>query len=197
MTNVQRQPSPLATLALLPALAENWWLVLLRGIASILFGVLAFVWPGLTVFWLVLLFAAYAIVDGVIALWAAATGPGVMAPRWWLVVIGLLGIAAGVVTFMYPAMTAIVLLYFIAGWMIASGVFTIVGAIMLRKEIEGEWWLILNGALSILIGLFMFFQPGAGALALIWLIGAYALIVGVTLVMLAFKLKKSQAVLIA
>ena len=178
MTNVQRQPSPLATLALLPALAENWWLVLLRGIASILFGVLAFVWPGLTVFWLVLLFAAYAIVDGVIALWAAATGPGVMAPRWWLVVIGLLGIAAGVVTFMYPAMTAIVLLYFIAGWMIASGVFTIVGAIMLRKEIEGEWWLILNGALSILIGLFMFFQPGAGALALIWLIGAYALIVG-------------------
>lgn len=192
MTNVQRQPSPLATLALLPALAENWWLVLLRGIASILFGVLAFVWPGLTVFWLVLLFAAYAIVDGVIALWAAATGPGVMAPRWWLVVIGLLGIAAGVVTFMYPAMTAIVLLYFIAGWMIASGVFTIVGAIMLRKEIEGEWWLILNGALSILIGLFMFFQPGAGALALIWLIGAYALIVGVTLVMLAFKLKSHK-----
>jgi uncharacterized membrane protein HdeD (DUF308 family) len=192
MTNVQRQPSPLATLALLPALAENWWLVLLRGIASILFGVLAFVWPGLTVFWLVLLFAAYAIVDGVIALWAAATGPGVMGPRWWLVVIGLLGIAAGVVTFMYPAMTAIVLLYFIAGWMIASGVFTIVGAIMLRKEIEGEWWLILNGALSILIGLFMFFQPGAGALALIWLIGAYALIVGVTLVMLAFKLKSHK-----
>jgi uncharacterized membrane protein HdeD (DUF308 family) len=192
MTNVQRQPSRLATLALLPALAENWWLVLLRGIASILFGVLAFVWPGLTVFWLVLLFAAYAIVDGVIALWAAATGPGVMAPRWWLVVIGLLGIAAGVVTFMYPAMTAIVLVYFIAGWMIASGVFTIVGAIMLRKEIEGEWWLILNGALSILIGLFMFFQPGAGALALIWLIGAYALIVGVTLVMLAFKLKSHK-----
>ena len=138
------------------------------------------------------MFAAYAIVDGVIALWAAATGPGVMAPRWWLVVIGLLGIAAGVVTFMYPAMTAIVLLYFIAGWMIASGVFTIVGAIMLRKEIEGEWWLILNGALSILIGLFMFFQPGAGALALIWLIGAYALIVGVTLVMLAFKLKSHK-----
>jgi uncharacterized membrane protein HdeD (DUF308 family) len=173
-------------------MAENWWLVLLRGIASIIFGVLAFVWPGLTVFWLVLLFAAYAIIDGIIALWAAATGPGVMAPRWWLVVIGLLGIAAGVVTFMYPAMTAIVLLYFIAGWMIASGVFTIVGAIMLRKEIEGEWWLVLNGALSILIGLFMFFQPGAGALALIWLIGAYALIVGVTLVMLAFRLKRHK-----
>ena len=192
MTNVQRQPNSIAALALLPALAENWWLVLLRGIASILFGVLAFVWPGLTVFWLVLLFAAYAIVDGVIALWAAFTGPGVMAPRWWLIVIGLLGIAAGVVTFMYPAMTAIVLLYFIAGWIIASGVFTIAGAVALRKEIEGEWWLILNGALSILIGLFMFFQPGAGALALIWLIGAYALIVGVTLVMLAFKLRSHK-----
>jgi uncharacterized membrane protein HdeD (DUF308 family) len=192
MANVQRQPSSLASPALLPALAENWWLVLLRGIASILFGVLAFVWPGLTVFWLVLLFAAYAIVDGVIALWAAATGPGVVTPRWWLVVIGLLGIAAGVVTFMYPAMTAIVLLYFIAGWMLASGVFTIVGAISLRKEIEGEWWLILNGALSILIGLFMFFQPGAGALALIWLIGAYALIGGVILVMLAFRLKSHK-----
>jgi uncharacterized membrane protein HdeD (DUF308 family) len=192
MANVQPQRPSFPALALLPALADNWWLVLLRGIASILFGVLAFVWPGLTVFWLVLLFAAYAIVDGVIALWAAFVGPGGMAPRWWLVVIGLLGIAAGVVTFLYPAMTAIVLLYFIAGWMIASGVFSIAGAIALRKEIEGEWWLILNGALSVLIGLFMFFQPGAGALALIWLIGAYALVIGVTLVMLAFRLKKHK-----
>src|ERR671924_259365 len=106
MANVQRHPSsgpsPSGSSLILPALAENWWLVLLRGIASIVFGVLAFVWPGLTVFWLVLLFAAYAIVDGVIALWAAFTGPGVMTPRWWLVVIGLLGIAAGVVTFLYP-----------------------------------------------------------------------------------------------
>jgi uncharacterized membrane protein HdeD (DUF308 family) len=192
MTNVQRQPSSLAALGLLPALADVWWLVLLRGIASIIFGVLAFVWPGLTVFWLVLLFAAYAIVDGVIALGAAFSGSGGMTPRWWLVIVGLLGIAAGIVTFMYPAMTAIILLYFIAGWMIASGVFTVVGAIALRKEIEGEWWLVLNGVLSVLIGLFMFFQPGAGALALIWLIGVYALVMGVTLVMLAFRLKRHK-----
>jgi uncharacterized membrane protein HdeD (DUF308 family) len=189
MANVQRPVPPIGAGLILPSLAENWWLVLLRGIASILFGVLAFVWPGLTVFWLVLLFAAYAIVDGVLSLWAAFTGPGVMVPRWWLVVVGLLGIAAGIVTFMYPGMTAIVLLYFIAGWMIASGVFTIVGAIALRKEIEGEWWLVLNGALSVLIGLFMFFQPGAGALALVWLIGAYALLIGISLVMLSFRLK--------
>jgi uncharacterized membrane protein HdeD (DUF308 family) len=191
MAQPQTQPGrQLAEPSLLAALAEGWWLLLLRGIAAILFGVLAFIWPGLTLFTLVFLFAAFALVDGILALWVAIAGPGGMVPRWWLVVIGLLGIAAAVATFMWPGMTALVLLYFIASWAIVTGVFTVVGAIILRKEIEGEWLLVLSGTLSVLIGVFMVLQPGAGALALVWLIGAYAMVFGITLAALAFRLKK-------
>jgi uncharacterized membrane protein HdeD (DUF308 family) len=191
MTNVQARP--LAGPILLRALAENWWLLLLRGVAAILFGILAFIWPGLTLFTLILLFAAYALVDGIFALWAAVAGTsGDMVPRWWLVVIGILGVAVAAVTFMWPGTTALVLLYFIAGWSIASGVFTIVGAIRLRKEMEGEWLLILSGAVSLLFGLLLFFQPGAGALALIWLIGGYAIVIGIILVVLALRLRQHK-----
>jgi uncharacterized membrane protein HdeD (DUF308 family) len=198
MANVQRDADPgrpLTPPSLVRLLAENWQLVLLRGIAAIIFGILALVLPGLTLFLFIMLFGAYALVDGAFALWTAFTGggaPGNMMPRWWLVLIGLLGIATAVITVLWPGVTGLVLLYFIAAWALASGVFTIIGAIRLRKEIEGEWLLIANGALSILIGLIMFFYPAAGALALVWLIGAYALMFGGILVALAFRLRRHK-----
>ena len=173
---------------MLHALAKNWWLVLLRGICAIAFGVLAFIWPGMTLVTLVLLYGAFALADGVFALAAAVMG-GSPVPRWWLVVVGLLGIAAGIVTFAWPGMTAILLLLFIAGWAIATGVMQIIGAIRLRKEIDNEWWLIAGGVLSVLFGLVIVAQPGAGALALLWGIGAYAIIYGIILVALAFRLR--------
>jgi uncharacterized membrane protein HdeD (DUF308 family) len=138
---------------------------------------------------LILFYGAYVLVDGVLAIVAAITG-GTPAPRWWLAVVGLLGIAAGLLTFMMPGLTALVLLYFIAGWAIATGVFQIIGAIRLRKEIDNEWLLILCGVISVLFGIAMFMAPGAGALALIWVIGIYAIIIGVLLVGLSFRLKK-------
>jgi uncharacterized membrane protein HdeD (DUF308 family) len=171
------------------ALAKNWWLLLLRGIAAIIFGVLAFVWPGLTLLTLILFYGAFALVDGVLAIMAAVTG-GAPAPRWWLALVGLLGIAAGLLTFLMPGVSALVLLFFIAGWAIATGVLQIIGAIQLRKEIDNEWLLILGGVISVLFGVAMMLAPGAGALALVWVIGIYSVVLGVTFVALAFRLKK-------
>jgi uncharacterized membrane protein HdeD (DUF308 family) len=175
--------------AMVHALAKNWWLLLLRGVAAIIFGLLTFAWPGLTLLTLILFYGAFALIDGVLAIIAAITG-GAPAPRWWLAIVGLLGIGAGLLTFLMPGLTALVLLYFIAGWAIATGLFQIVGAIKLRKEIDNEWLLILGGIISVLFGVAMMLAPGAGALALVWVIGAYSVVIGVIFVALAFRLKK-------
>jgi uncharacterized membrane protein HdeD (DUF308 family) len=193
MTNTQTPSGPapaLADLPLLRALAENWWLLLLRGIAAVAFGILAFIWPGLTLLTLIFFWGAYAIVDGGLALWAAASGKGgEMAPRWWLAIVGIAGILAGLLAFIWPGVTALVLLVFIACWAIVTGVLQIWGAIRLRKEIEGEWLLILSGALSIVFGVVLLVSPGAGALAVVWLIGWFAILVGGIYIALAFRLK--------
>jgi uncharacterized membrane protein HdeD (DUF308 family) len=115
-----------------------------------------------------------------------------MAPRWWLAVVGLCGVVAGVLTFMMPGVTALVLLYFIAAWAIVTGVLEIVGAIKLRKEIDNEWMLILGGALSVVFGVGVFLLPGAGAIALIWVIGAYAAAAGVLQIALALRLRNHK-----
>ena len=174
-------------------LARNWWLFLLRGIAALTFGVLSLIWPGISLVTLVLFFGAYALVDGVFALAAAIIGRGNAEVRWWLVFVGLLGIGIGIATFLWPGLTALTLLFFIAGWIIATGVLQIIGAIELRRVIEDEWWLILDGALSVLFGILLFIRPGAGALALIWLIALFAIAYGILMVGFAFKVKKLKA----
>jgi uncharacterized membrane protein HdeD (DUF308 family) len=187
MTNVAATP-PAAPRLLLHALAKNWWLLLLRGVAAIVFGILTFVWPGITLLTLVLFYGAFALVDGVLAIAAAIMG-GQPAPRWWLAIVGILGIGAGIVTFAWPGITALLLLMFIAGWAIAMGIFEIVGAIRLRKEIDNEWWLIACGVMSVIFGVIMILQPQAGALALLFVIGAFAILHGIGLVWFAFKLR--------
>lgn len=174
----------------LHALAKCWWLLLLRGIAAVLFGLLAFIWPGLTLVTLVLLYGAFALVDGVISLAAAFTGSTKPVPTWWLVVVGLLGIAAGMVTFAWPGITAILLVLFIGAWALVHGIFEIIGAIKLRKEIDNEWMLILGGALSVLFGLIVLIAPGAGALGLIWAIASYSIVFGILFIALALRLRK-------
>ena len=186
----QRGLAPGATL--IHALAKNWWLEVLRGVAAIIFGFLALANPGIALVTLVLLWGIYALIDGVLAIAAAVMGGNPM-PRWWLAIVGLAGIGAGVMTFVYPVITAFVLLIFIAVWAIVLGIFEIYGAIKLRKEIEGEWFLILSGALSVLFGLLLLARPGAGALAVIWIIGAYAIILGIIYVMFGLKLRKHAA----
>ena len=178
---------------LLRALAANWWLVLLRGLASIVLGVLAFAWPGLTLLTLTLVWGAYTLADGILALGAAIMG-GTMAPRWWLALAGVVGILAGLVAFLSPAFAATILLLIIATWAILVGLLQIWGAIRLRKEIEGEWLLALGGLLALGFGVAILIQPDAGALALVWLIGAFALISGFSFVGLAMRLRRLRRV---
>jgi uncharacterized membrane protein HdeD (DUF308 family) len=171
------------------ALARNWWLLAIRGVAAILFGIGAFVWPGITLGVLVLLFGAYALIDGVVAIIAGFSARKEQ-ERWWMMIItGAVGILTGILTFMWPGITALVLLYFIAGWAIVTGVFEIAAAIRLRKEMEGEWMLILAGIASVLFGILLIILPGAGALAVVWLIGAYSVVYGILMLVLGFKLR--------
>lgn len=185
------QPAPLGGL-LANALAENWWLILLRGIAAILFGVLALLWPGVTIVTLVILFAIYAVVDGVFALVAAIRG-GTMFPRWWLALVGVAGVFAGLYSIVFPGAAALVLILIIGWWSVVRGVFEIVGAISLRKEIDNEWMLVFAGALSVLFGIAVLIFPGAGALALVWVVAFYAILFGAMLVALSLRLRQHKA----
>ena len=175
---------------MLEHLGRNWGWIVLRGVAAILFGILAFALPGITLAVLVIVWGAYALADGILALVAAYRVRDQGKPFWSLVIVGVLGIAAGIVTFIWPGMTALVLLLFIAAWAVVMGIFQIIAAIRLRKEIQNEWLLGLSGVLSVLFGIIMFAQPGAGALAVIWVIAAYAIVFGVLLVWLGLRLKK-------
>ena len=175
---------------MLEHLGRNWGWILLRGVVAVVFGILAFAWPGITLAVLVIAWGAYAFADGVLALIAAWQVRDRGKPFWSLLIVGLLGIAAGVVTFLWPAMTALTLLMFIAAWAVVMGIFQVVAAVRLRKEIEGEWLLGLSGVLSVIFGIIMFAQPGVGALAVIWLIGSYAIIFGILLISLGVRLKQ-------
>ncbi len=177
------------TEAFLTLMARNWGWMLLRGVAAIIFGVLAFAWPGLTLIVLAIFWGAWALTDGIFALIAAFRVRENGRSYWPLILIGVLGIAAGVVTFFLPGLTALVLLMFIAAWAIVMGVLQIVAAIRLRKEIQGEWLLGLSGLVSLIFGVLMIARPGAGALAVMWLIAAWSIVFGVLMVALAFRLR--------
>ena len=168
---------------------SSWWALALRGLAAIIFGILAFVWPVITLAALVFLFGAYALVDGAFAIVA-----GIRATkenkRWWLLLIeGILSVFAGVLAFAVPAITAFFLLILIASWAIVTGAFEIAAAIQMRKYITGEWLLALSGVASILFGLALLINPAVGALAVVWIIGAYAIVFGVLMVVLGFRLR--------
>jgi uncharacterized membrane protein HdeD (DUF308 family) len=171
------------------ALARNWWAVSLRGVLAIVFGVLAFVNPGLTLGALILLFGAYSLVDGVFAI-VAGLRAAQRHERWWpLALEGLASIVVGIIAFLMPLAAAFALLMIVSAWSIVTGILRIAAAIRLRREIKGEWLLILNGLLSVAFGVVIAIAPGAGVVTLVWLIGMYAIIFGVILVALGFRLR--------
>lgn len=182
-------PIPMVT----EALARGWWAIVLRGAAAIVFGGLALALPGATLAALIFLFGAYALVDGLFNVVAALSGR--THARSWsaLLVAGLTSIAAGVVTFLMPGVTALALLYVIAAWAVVRGILEIAAAVRLRQVIADEWWLGLAGALSIVFGILVMVAPGAGALALVLWIGAYAVLLGVFLVALGLRLRGWRA----
>ena len=194
---------------MLDQLTSRWWLLALRGVVAVLFGILAIAWPGVTITALAYLFGFYALVDGLVSLssglmpdrrsgarrmWENLTGAGRPTgfERLWLVLVGIAGIAAGIIAFVWPGRTALVLLYLIAFWAIFIGVMQILAAVRLRREIDNEWWLIAGGAAAVVFGVIAFADPRSGALSVVWLIALYAILFGVTLLMLAFRLRAGR-----
>jgi uncharacterized membrane protein HdeD (DUF308 family) len=174
---------------MLELLARHWWLLVLRGVSAIVFGVLAFSWPGVTVQVMLIFFGAFMLVDGVFTVIAALRGRA-HTEHWVLLLLeGLLGIAVGVLTWVAPVIAGIAILVYVAAWALVTGVLEIVTAIRLRREIEGEFWLGLAGVLSVAFGLFLLAFPLAGALALIWTMAAYAVAFGIVLVLLGFRVR--------
>lgn len=167
-------------------LLRHWWVVALRGLAAIIFGILAFIWPGITLTVLILFYGAYAIVDGLLAVYAAIRSRQHV---WAVLLEGIVGIAAGLIAFFWPALTAFALVYVIAVWAILTGALEIVAAVRMRRVISNEWALIFAGALSVIFGVLLVIQPGAGALTLVWLIGLYAVLFGLGLLVVAWRLR--------
>ena len=174
-------------------LRRGWWLLVLRGVAAIAFGVLTWIRPAISLAALVLLFGVYALADGLLGLWMALSGRRGNDHWWLLLLASLVGIGVGILTFAAPGITALALLFYIAVWAIATGVLQIVAALRLRREISGEWWLILAGLASVAFGVILISRPAAGALAVVSFIAAYAIVFGVLELMLAFKARSFTA----
>jgi len=171
---------------------KKWWVWLIRGLAGILFGITAFLWPNLTLRALVFLVGIYLIVDGTLNLIASISHQKEV-KYWWIVFLeGLISVLAGVMAFIWPQLTALVLLYLIAFWAFLTGIIEVVQAVRLRKQITGEWFLIMGGIFSILFGILLLIRPGAGILAVVWILAIYAIVFGILLVNLAFRVKKYQ-----
>jgi uncharacterized membrane protein HdeD (DUF308 family) len=168
-------------------LPRYWWLVALRGLAAIIFGILAFIWPGATLTALVWIFGTYAIADGVLALYAATRSRG--QHTWASVLEGIVSIAAGLIAFFSPTTTALALFIVIAVWAIVTGVMEVIAAVDLRHVIPNEWFLLFSGLLSVLVGVVLLVQPGAGALAIVWVIGFYAVLFGIGMLAFAWRLR--------
>ncbi len=174
---------------MLGAMTRNWWTLVLRGVLAILFGIIVILTPLIALTSLILLWGAYVLVDGVMAVFVAIRHRSEY-PQWWVTLLeGIAGIIAGIIAFLFPPLTAIIMVYYVAAWAIITGVMQIAAAIQLRKEIEGEFWLGLGGLLSVIFGVFLVLSPGEGILTLLLLVGIYSIIFGVSLLMLGLRVR--------
>ncbi len=177
----------------LRSFADYWWVLLVRGIAAIIFGLIALFWPGLTAYAMLLTFGIFALVDGVMAIIAGFRRKG-HDDNWWSWLLdGALSILIGIMAISWPVATALALVFWIAAWATVTGVMRIIAAIRLRHEIDGEWAMGLSGLLMVLWGILLVAMPASGILSLTWMFGIFTLLVGITMVVLAFRVKKLKA----
>ena len=170
-------------------LSRYWWMTLLRGLFWILFGIVLFARPGISLLSLTLALGVILFIDGVINVVNAISGRKEHDDWWVLLLVGLAGIGIGLLTFYNPEATALAVVLYVAIWAVATGLLEIVAAVRLRKQIEGEFWLALAGIASVAFGVLLAARPGVGALTILWLIGVYAIAFGVILLLLAFKVR--------
>src|SRR6266508_2270784 len=174
---------------MIEALKRNWWVLVIRGVCGIVFGVIALAYPGLALATLVLLFGAWVLVDGVFRIVGATAGRA-SDPDWGFhLIVGILGVVVGFLPFRAPGITALVLIIYIAAWALMVGAAEIAFAIKLRREIKGEWFLILMGLASIVFAILLLWNPIAGAAAVIWLIAWYAIVLGILAIFFGFRLR--------
>ena len=174
---------------MLTILKNNWWLLALRGLLAILFGVLTLIWPEITVLVLVFLFGAYALVDGIVSAIVAIRDRKAYR-NWWVYLLeGLAGIVAGILAFLWPEITAQVFIYLLAIWAFLTGILELIAAFALRAEMQGELLLAFTGVLSVVVGVVLFARPEMGVLGIVLLIGIYAILFGILLIFLAFRLR--------
>lgn len=172
--------------------AINWWLVGLRGLSAVLFGIVAILWPALTLGILIIIFGLYVIVDGIFTIVLGIGGRKYHSNSWWMIFEGLIRIAVGVIAVVWPGLTSISLVILIAIWAIITGIIGIILAIRLRKEIKNELLMGMSSALSVLLGIILIAQPNVGALAVVFLIGFYAILFGILLIIFAFQMQKRK-----
>ena len=174
---------------MLSLVSRDWWVYAVRGIAAILFGIMALIWPAPTLAVLVLLFGAYAFVDGIALLVALVRGDVLARSHKWATgLMGVLGIVVAIVTLVWPGMTALTLLYLVAIWAIGMGILQIASAIEFRREIDGEFFVVLGGIFSIVLGGLLVAFPGTGLLSLVWLVGFWAELFGFSSLGIAYRL---------
>jgi uncharacterized membrane protein HdeD (DUF308 family) len=176
---------------MLTLLFKNWWILLLKGILLIIFGILSFMNPGITLATLVLWFAIFMMIDGVISIFGVVSNWKTEEDKWLLVAEGALGLVLGFLVYRSPDTFLSFIAFVISFWAIFSGISKIAMAIQLRKEIEGEGWLILSGVLSLIFGILVFSQPGIGIATLMWIMAAFAILLGVLFILLSLKLRKA------
>jgi uncharacterized membrane protein HdeD (DUF308 family) len=174
---------------MLEYMARNWGVILARGIVAVLLGVAVLVWPSAAATTLVYLWGAYAVADGVMSLIMAFQSWPAMSNRWIMGLQGVVGIVAGIIAFVWPGMTAVALIYVVAFWAIFIGILEVIAAVELRKELTGEFWLGLSGVLSVVFGVLLFIYPSSGLLSLMWLLGIYAIVDGVSRIVLSLQLR--------
>ena len=168
---------------------RNWWMLALRGVFAILFGLVALLLPGIALLAFIYVFAAYAIIDGIVAVIVSIRERGSLSRWGWVLAEGILSVVAGIFAAVYPGLTALVLLYVVAAWAVLTGITEIVAAFMMREHVAREWILGLAGLLSIVFGIILFIRPGAGLLTILWLVGVYAIIFGILFIVRAFQLR--------
>lgn len=174
---------------MLKSLADNWWMVLIRGLFAVIMGIVAIMWPGITVMSLLMVYGIFTIADGITAIWIGVAAKHGQRIWWEMVATGVLAILAGLVAALWPGLTAMVFVVMIGVFAIIRGVFEIVAAIQLRKVIDDEWMLILSGVISVLFGGMLVARPGEGAIAMVLLIGAFMIAIGAMMIGLAMRLR--------
>ena len=173
---------------MLNPLSRHWWAFLARGLCAVAFGVLTWVWPGITIRVVMVAFGAFAFANGVLSISKAVDSWAEKDDRWVFVLEGVLGIGIAVITLFAPRVTAVGLLFYIAAWTLAMGILEIVIAIRLRKEIEGEFWLFLAGLVSVILAVLLMLFPGRGILGFVWVLATWAIVFGILLIILALRL---------